>query len=359
VVRAVPVVYKDVVQDPRKSSLDASALRESLNRRLHRRTAAEGRIVLPAVPSALDEYVEMFKAIFAGVGVFHTERESAQLRSVVETELKKADRASSRSVVAIDFHFPFGMVLNYRVKAESLPVDDDSEQWAALRAPAAVRTEPDARVCALADEVTDPAAHPVLDIAAGQGRNALTLARRGHPVDAVEMNPEFADTIRTDAAGEALNVRVIEQDPFAALEGVESQYGLVVASGLVPDFRNAAQVAELFDLAARVLAPGGRLVLDTFLTKQGYTPDGLARELAQICHSMMFTRDEIAGALGEQPLQLIADDSAYEFEKAHLPADAWPPTAWFEAWSRGLDVFDIEPEESPIELRWLVYRKGS
>jgi hypothetical protein len=54
---------------------------------------------------------------------------------------------------------------------------------------------------------------------------------------------------------------------------------------------------------------------------------------------------------------LIADDSVCDYEKAHLPTDAWPPTAWFESWSTGRDVFkDVARESSPIDLRWLVYR---
>jgi tRNA1(Val) A37 N6-methylase TrmN6 len=39
----------------------------------------------------------------------------------------------------------------------------------------------------------------VLDIGGGTGRNALALARRGHPVDVVESTSKFADMIRADA----------------------------------------------------------------------------------------------------------------------------------------------------------------
>jgi hypothetical protein len=99
------------------------------------------------------------------------------------------------------------------------------------------------------------------------------------------------------------------------------------------------------------------VVLNTFLPRPGYTPDDAARELGQQSHSMIFTRDELASAAAQLPLELIADDSAYEYEKAHLPEGAWPPTGWFGGWASGLDVFDVEREESPIELRWLVYQK--
>jgi hypothetical protein len=47
----------------------------------------------------------------------------------------------------------------------------------------------------------------------------------------------------------------------------------------------------------------------------------------------------------------------YDYEKAHLPEGAWPPTSWYADWVSGLDVFDLPREECPIEMRWLVYQK--
>jgi precorrin-6B methylase 2 len=68
----------------------------------------------------------------------------------------------------------------------------------ATRQPPLFGTEPDARVWSLAKAATDPADFPILDVGAGSGRNALPLARRGHPVDAVERFPTFAATIRQE-----------------------------------------------------------------------------------------------------------------------------------------------------------------
>ena len=67
--------------------------------------------------------------------------------------------------------------------------------------------------------------------------------------------------------------------------------------------------------------------------------------------------DEIAAAAAGLPLELESDDSVYDYEKAHLPATAWPPTSWYAGWVSGQDVFDVPREASPIELRWLGYRK--
>ena len=176
-------------------------------------------------------------------------------------------------------------------------------------------------------------------------------------MDAIEITPKFADIIRTEAQRESLDVRVIQSDVFTAMEDEHEEYQLVVLAEVVPDFRTKHELAGLFELAAGCLAPGGRLVFDAFLARAGFTLDDAARQLGQQCHSMMFTRDELTEAAGGQPLELIADDSAYDYEKAHLPEGAWPPTAWFEGWSCGLDVFDVPREDSPIDLRWLVYQR--
>ncbi|HXO78347.1 MAG TPA: SAM-dependent methyltransferase, partial [Mycobacterium sp.] len=125
----------------------------------------------------------------------------------------------------------------------------------------------------------------------------------------------------------------------------------------VPDFRSTGELRGIFELAADCLAPGGRLVFNAFLAHPGYTPDDAARELGQQCNTMIYTRNELNAASSQLPVELVTDDSAYEYEKMHLPDGAWPPTEWFEGWASGLDLFDVGREEAPIELRWLVYQK--
>lgn len=276
---------------------------------------------------------------------------------MLEIQLAEAYTASSRSNIVISFHAPVGTILNYRVKAEWSTIEGDYDQWLAIREPPLFGTEPDARVWALAGETVEPRSHPVLDVGAGTGRNALALARRGHPVDAVELSPKFAHLIRTEAERESLDVRVIQRDVFATTDGFRTDYQLVVVSEVVPDFRTTQQLRGMFELAARCLGPGGRLVFNTFLPRKGYAPDNAARELGQQCNTTIFTREEMTGAVALLPLELVADDAAYEYEKTHLPEGAWPPTGWYADWANGLDVFDVEREESPIELRWLVYKK--
>ena len=346
------------MDDPAVSSFDASILREAMARRLYRRAVVNAQIRVPAVPSMIDEYVTMCANVFGVAGVQHTAEQSAQLKAVLAAELDKAYTASSRSDIVISFHAPFGITMNYRVTTESVTIAGHYDGWVSTREGPLFGTEPDARVWALAGQAADPRTYPVLDVGAGTGRNALSLARRGHPVDAVEMSPKLADIIRAEAQRESLAVRVMDGDVFETMEGVRRDYQLIVLAEVVPDFRTTGELRGIFELAADCLAPGGQLVFNAFLAREGYIPDDAARELGQQCNTMIFTRNELATAASQLPVDLVSDDSAYEYEKAHLPNGAWPPTSWYDGWASGLDVFDLEREDSPVELRWLVYQKA-
>lgn len=317
-----------------------------------------GQLTLPAVPGMVDEYVTVCDNVFAALGVRFTTDELAHLKAVLAEQLAEAYSASPRSNIIISYDVPVGVVLNYLVKVEWQTIESAYENWISTREPPLFGTEPDARVWALAGEAADPRTCRVLDIGAGTGRNTLALARRGHPVDAVEMTQTFADGIRAAAAQGALAVQVLQRDIFALVNDLHWDYRLIVLSEVVSDFRTTEQLRLLFELAARHLAPGGRLVFNAFLARHGYTPDNAAVELGQQCYTMIFTRDEMAGAAAGLPLELIADDSVYDYEKNHLADDAWPPTSWYPDWVSGLDVFDVEREASPIDMRWLVYRKS-
>jgi precorrin-6B methylase 2 len=344
---------------PPLKSFDPALLRKSMARRLYRRSVATGQITLPAVPSMIDEYVAMCDKLFADVGRRFTAEQLARVRTILEDQLAKAYTASPRSNIAISFNAPIGTKLDYFIKPQLWTVEAAYENWINIYKPPLFGSEPDARVWALAKEAADPKTHRVLDIGAGTGRNALGLARRGHPVDAVESTPKFADMIRADAEREVLDVRVIQRDVFSTMDDLRRDYQLILLSEVVSDFRTTQQVRGVFELATHCLAPGGRLVFNAFLARHGYTPDKAARELGQQLYSSIFTRHEIATAAAELPLELVADDSVYEYEKTHLPEGAWPPTSWYAEWVSGLDVFDVKREDCPIEMRWLVYQKTS
>ncbi|MGV1006237.1 MAG: class I SAM-dependent methyltransferase [Candidatus Nanopelagicales bacterium] len=337
---------------------DASRVQIALARRSDTRIAAEGKITFPAVPSLVDRYTEKCARIFAELGRAFTDPELAQLRSALAGQLAGAYSRSQRSSVEVSYATHVAQGLSYQVGSRCMTLEEAYHDWIATREPPLFGTEPDARVWALAGAASDPRTFRILDIGGGTGRNALALARRGHPVDVVELTEKFADSIRADAARESLDVRVIQCDVFEAEGELRQDYSLILLSEVVPEFRTTDKLRHLFELASRCLAPDGVLVFNVFLADAGYTPDDAARQFAQQAYSAFFTRPELATAVAGLPLELVADDCVYEYEQANLPDGAWPPTNWYVGWISGRDVFGLEHGECPIDFRWLVYRKA-
>lgn len=118
---------------------------------------------------------------------------------------------------------------------------------------------------------------------------------------------------------------------------------------MASDFRSADQLRGVFELATHCLAPGGRLVFNAFVAHRDYTPDDGALQLGQQCYTTIFTQPQMAAALAGFPLTLVSDESVYDYEKDHLPAEAWPPTSWYTEWVSGQDVFDVPRSERPIK----------
>jgi SAM-dependent methyltransferase len=311
---------------------------------------------MPAVPGMLDQYIELCASVFGALGRPFAPDELEHAKRLFAEKLAEAFKASPRSNIVITYDAPVGTVLHYEVAAEIWTVAEAYDNWVATRTPPLFGTHPDARVWALA-EAMDPKSSPVLDIGAGTGRNALALARRGHPVDAVEMTPKFVEMLLAEAASEKLELRVVQRNVFEAAGELGHNYQIILLSEVVSDFRNTDDLRRLFELAAEVLAVDGVIVFNVHIPVQGYTPDRAAREWSQQSYSMYFTLGELAQAKGDLPLELVGNDSVYEFEKEHLAADVWPPTGWYPEWVAGQDLYDLERERCPIEMRWLVYRK--
>nr|WP_163702081.1 class I SAM-dependent methyltransferase [Mycolicibacterium sarraceniae] len=326
-------------------------------RRLHRRAIATGEITVPAVPGMLEHYVTMCLRLFESLGRGFTDEQVDNLRSILDDQLNEAFAASPRSEIVISYEAPVGLVVNYHVKCRWWSVEGAYENWIATREPPLFGSEPDARVWNLAGEAADPRTYPILDLGAGTGRNALALARRGHPVDVVEMTSSFAEAILAGAQEDALTVRVLQRDIFATRDDLRRDYQLIVLSEVVSDFRSTDQLRGVFDLAAQCLAPGGRLVFNAFVAHRDYTPDDSALQMGQQCYTTIFTQSQIADALVGFPLILVSDESVFDYEREHLPAESWPPTSWYADWVSGQDVFDVPRSDRPIEMRWLVYQK--
>lgn len=336
-------------------------LHEAMLRRLPRRTTASGRVLLPACPSLAGEYTRRLHATFAAVGRVFSAAETAHLREVLDRALRRGFALSPHTRICVDYRTddPPDSSLSYHVTLELATLEDAYADWVRSRAAPLFGKHPDARVMSLARTLAATGDVCVLDVGAGTGRNALPLARAGFAVDAVEPSAALAEILAGELRREKLAVRLLRADFLdPALELPLERYRLVVASGVISShIRDASQAREFFDRAAGALVAGGLLVFDAFLSRDGYAPDALARELSQVFWSRLFTRAELAQAMLGLPFVAVSDEPVAEFERAAAPPQDWPPTAWFEDWSRGRDLFDLPGDAAPMELCWLVYRK--
>lgn len=339
-------------QDRGRADID-----RALTRTLHRRAVAQGSITLPAVPAMLEEYLTLCLTTFAALSIDFDDEQRTHLRDTLRDQLDQAFAGSPRSNIIITYDAPVGTIVNYHVRPEWTSVERTYDTWVATRQPPYFGSEPDARVWALAAEHPDPQACPVLDLGAGTGRNSLALARRGHPVDALELSGNFADVLREQARTESLGIRVIQRDLFSARDYLPGDYGLVVVSEVVSDFRSPEDLRRLFELAVSCLAVGGDLVVNAFIACDGFEPHEAARQMGQQTFTAMFTQDEVDAASAGLPLELVDVTGVYDYEHAHLPTEAWPPTGWYEGWVLGQDAFALSRAEQPVEMRWLVYRR--
>jgi SAM-dependent methyltransferase len=99
---------------------------------------------------------------------------------------------------------------------------------------------------------------PVLEIGAGTGRVALDLARRGHAVTAVELEPELADELRRRAGGLPVDVMCadITQAPWAG------DHPLVIAPmQVIQVLGGERERVAMFRHARDLLGPGGVVVV--------------------------------------------------------------------------------------------------
>jgi SAM-dependent methyltransferase len=97
-----------------------------------------------------------------------------------------------------------------------------------------------------------PAGGRVLDVASGSGRHAKYFAGRGHPVEAVDRDPELSRRLAGMAGVEA-RVADLEEGPWP-YEGARFA-GIVVTNYLH---------RPLFPRLLAALAPGGVLIYETF-----------------------------------------------------------------------------------------------
>jgi SAM-dependent methyltransferase len=332
--------------------------RASMLRALDKRMMFKGDVLFPCVPALADEFSSRLMTAWAALGRTISSSEADTLRSSMRTALAHGFETSPDGMLLVSWQASAGGLINYKAALHQRSLGERYDDWASGRTGPLFGVHPDAKVMSVAATLGAPGEIPVLDVGAGTGRNALALAAKGHPTDAIELVATFCKQMRDAAQSSSLPLRVFEANILSDQAELErSRYRLAFASEVLTHFGSVEEAHALFVKLADTLAPGGLLVFNAFLGKGSYQPDRLARELGHTWFASLFSRADLAFLVDELPFELVSDESAYEFEKANTDPAAWPPTTWFESWSLGSNVFDVPLGKAPLELRWLVYRR--
>lgn len=344
-----------------KRETNAVVLKQAMIRRLPRRLQASGEMSLPAVPALLEHYVKIFDQLWESVGRKFTEAEIDEFRKSLAARLEQAFAASPSAKVVVSYQCDPApkTSLTWKVVAMTASFEDEYQHWVATRTPPLFGAHPDAKAVDMARSLGAPAEVTVLDVGAGTGRNTLPLAREGFAIDALEPAPALCNVLKEAVETEKLAVGVVEGNilnPDVQLP--RQRYRMLLLSEVVAShFRGVDHLRQLFQAAERLLEPGGVLVFNLFLSDGGYKADDLARQVSQVFWCVLFGRRDLEVAVEGLPFERLADESAAEYERTHLPEGQWPSTGWYEGWSGGQDLFDLPAERPPMELRWVVYRK--
>lgn len=342
---------------------DANFLKAILAERLKRLIAAQGEFHLPCMPTMIDEYMKLIQGSLQLLGQKFTSEELDALQKLVATNLSEGFRASPHARLIVTYKpvdpkegLVKGITVNVSVQVES--VADKYQMWPQITEEPLFGTHPDAKVLAIAAELgQERVSAPILDVGAGTGRNSLPLARLGHPVDAIELTPIFAQKLSATAVAEGLPIKVTQGnilDPLLRMGA--AHYRLAIASEVVYHFRYIEQIRLFIAKMCDALQSGGLLLFSTFIAVDGYEPDDMVREMSEVTWSHVVTRKELNAAMEGLPIEILSDESVLEYEQTHLPKEAWPPTHWFINWASGRDLFPIQ-EIPPLELRWILARR--
>jgi SAM-dependent methyltransferase len=166
----------------------------------------------------------------------------------------------------------------------------------------------------LVEQVTGLAPGDALDVGAGEGADAVWLARQGWRVTALDVSEVALDRVAAHAAEAGVDDRVttVHQDLMTG-SPVPGSYDLVSAQYLHPPVE---RFAEIFTTLGAAVRPGGRLLV------VGHHPDDLATRLRS-GHGhpeLLFTPDRVVAVLPTDDWQVqLAEAQTREVAGADAP----------------------------------------
>ena len=168
---------------------------------------------------------------------------------------------------------------------------------------------------------------PVLELAIGTGRIALPLARRGIRVEGLDASAAMVERLRSKPGGEAIPV-LLGDMAQVPLTGPFTLVYLVFNTlfGLLTQVRQA----ECFRGVARVLAPGGRFVIECFvpdLTRFDRGQGVMARAVTEDSATIEVSRHDAVAQ------RVTIQDITFDAAGVHLR-----PVAIRYAWPAELDL---------------------
>jgi SAM-dependent methyltransferase len=335
----------------------------AVRRKLDRRVVGEAQITVPCVPEMREHYIGLFAKLFESYGKPFTKGELDDLRKLVADHLEQgfAESPYATMTMRMNTEPPPSPGIGYLLTRHVPTMEDQYEDWVREREPPLFGEHADRKLLHVAAALGLPVTVPILDVGAGTGRNTLPLARDGYRVDAVEPVAAMATQIEAALRAEKLPGKVYVGDAASPALGLPKEhYRLIVLAEVIASHtRSAAELRALLVALSASLAPGGKLLFNAFFPQGDYTPSLAVRQFSQVVWSCVLTYGELKSALQGLPLTVVSDEPVYDYERAHLSDEQWPPTGWFPDWARGLDIVDLPPERSPIALRWIVLEKGA
>jgi 2-polyprenyl-3-methyl-5-hydroxy-6-metoxy-1,4-benzoquinol methylase len=340
-----------------------AAAQAAIVQRLKRRTMAAGNFSGPCLPALAEHFIAKALKLFDVMDIPLQGAELTAFRTMFRAKLQEGFDVSphGRFVLAFRPDASDPLAVSCTVSVYIPTLEEQITEWVQTSgADEPFGKHPDAKVLEVGRQLAGglkSAPLRVLDVGAGTGRNSIPLARLGFAVDAIEPVAQFAARLRKAAEQMHLVVTVIEEDVFEATQLPEGPYELIVLSEVVTHFTEAELRILMTNLVGR-MSGNGLLLFNAFVARNGYRPDLLAKQAGSCVWSTLLTQRELAEIARAVELELLSDDSAVEYEKAHLPAEAWPPTPWYVPWATGYNLFSPVTGTPPIELRWLLYRRS-